>query len=143
MQDHHLWLIAGIALCIVEMTTGTFFMLVIGIAAFAGAGTAWARYDFWTQALVAAAVATGGVLWVNAHRRKSPGTPLPALDLGQTATFERWVSQGQGMARVTYRGTSWEARLAEGLDPAPGTVLYIRAMDGNVLHVSDQPPSKE
>ena len=36
------WLIAGVALIVAELVTGTFYLLVLGIAAFAGAGVAYA-----------------------------------------------------------------------------------------------------
>lgn len=141
MQAHHIWLIAGIVLCTTEMLTGTFFMLVIGLAAFAGAAVAWSGQEFWLQALVAAIVGVAGVIWVQSHRRRSTSAPMPSFDVGQPVSFERWVSQPNGMGRVNYRGSTWEARLSPGLDPAPGTVLYIRTFANNILEVSDQPPS--
>ena len=46
------WLIAGFALVIVELVTGTFYLLVLGVAAFAGAGLAYAGAVFaWHQDL--------------------------------------------------------------------------------------------
>ena len=40
MEAHLIWVIAGIILVIVELLTGTFYLLVLGVAAFAGAGVA-------------------------------------------------------------------------------------------------------
>ena len=36
-----IWVIAGFVLVIAELLTGTFYLLVIGIGAFAGALVAW------------------------------------------------------------------------------------------------------
>ena len=144
MQAARLWLIAGIILCIAEMLTGTFFLLVIGVAALAGAAVAWFGADMWLQVCAASAIAVIGVGWVQVHRRHSPGKSMPALDLGQPVSFEKWISQSDGMARINYRGSTWDARLPNGLDPAPGTILFIQAVEGSVFQVSDnKPPATE
>ncbi len=140
MQNHHIWLIAGIVLCTVEMLTGTFFMLVLGVAAFAGALVGWSGLDFWLQVAAASAVGVIGVGWVQGHRKKAPARPPLSLDIGQPVTFERWVSQPEGMGRVYYRGSTWDARIATACDAVPGAILYIQAIDNNVLEVSNQFP---
>ena len=40
------WLIAGFLLVIVELVTGTFYMLVLGLACFAAAGLAYSGSGF-------------------------------------------------------------------------------------------------
>ena len=42
MSPALLWAIAGLALVIVELLSGTFYLLVLGIAAFGAAAAAWA-----------------------------------------------------------------------------------------------------
>ena len=64
MDNYLVWLIAGFILVIVELATTTFYLLVFGIAAFAGAGVAYAGGALIWQAIVAAAVAVAGVFWV-------------------------------------------------------------------------------
>jgi len=51
------WLIAGFILIIVELVTGTFYLLVLGIAALVGAGVGYASGAFVWQAVAAAVVA--------------------------------------------------------------------------------------
>jgi membrane protein implicated in regulation of membrane protease activity len=63
------WLIAGFILIIVELVTGTFYLVVLGIAAFAGAGVAYAGGAFVWQALAAGLVAVAGVVWVHLVRK--------------------------------------------------------------------------
>ena len=77
MSDYWWWAIGGIALIIAELITGTFYLLVLGIAALAGAAVAYAPYSFWTQAVVAAAIAIAGVVWVTPFAR--PRSPRPAF----------------------------------------------------------------
>lgn len=141
MSEVNVWLIVGIVLCIAEMLSGTFFLLVVGLAAFVGALAAWLGTPVWAQALIAAAVAVIGVALVEAHRRKTKPKAMVSFDIGQPVTFDAWVSQPEGMARVAYRGSTWDARLPAGLDPAPGAILYIEAVNGNVFQVSASKPA--
>ena len=68
MDAYLLWVIAGIILIIVEMLTGTFYLLVLGIAALTAAAAAWFGQSFWVQAVVTAAVAVAGVILINRYR---------------------------------------------------------------------------
>ena len=46
MADYILWAAAGLALVIAELVTGTFYLLVLGIAALAGAAVAFSGLGF-------------------------------------------------------------------------------------------------
>lgn len=140
MQDFHTWLIAGLALCIAEMLSGTFFLLVLGLAALAGAVTGWLGGGLWLQCCVAAVFAVIGVIAVHHYRQNTKAKKMPSFDIGQPVSFERWISQNDGMARVNYRGTTWDARVAAGQNPAPGGILYITASEGSLLCVSETKP---
>jgi len=56
MEPYWWWAIVGIALVIAELITGTFYLLVIGIAALVGAPAAYLNYSFGIQAVTAAAI---------------------------------------------------------------------------------------
>ena len=62
---------------------------------------------------------------------------------GRSAVFESWVSEGDRLARVRYRNSTWDARVldekADGGAIEAGRVLHIRSVDGNTLHVSVTP----
>lgn len=139
MEMYLLWVLTGIALIIVEMLTGTFYLLVIGIAALAAAAVAWFGHSFWVQAVVLAAVSVIGVILIKRYR----GAPAPAsgqtLDIGQTVMLEAWISEADGLARVKYRNAQWEARVTGERMP-DGKVFYIHSVDGNTLHVSAARP---
>ena len=136
METYLVWLAAGFVLVIAELVTGTFFLLVLGVAAFAGSATAWFGLGFWVETLCAAAVAIAGVFWVRQHRKSMQRPDMASLDVGQAVTLEAWVNREQGAARVTYRNTQWDAEVEGERDFDSGQVLYIRAVDGNMLKVS-------
>ncbi len=136
METYLLWLVAGFVLVIAELVTGTFFMLILGIAAFAGSAAAWFRFGFWLEAMCAAAVAVAGVFWVRQNRKAMQQPDMASLDLGQAVTFDAWVNREQGAARVKYRNTLWDAEVEGERALDHGQVLFIHAVDGSTLKVS-------
>jgi membrane protein implicated in regulation of membrane protease activity len=146
MQDYLIWTILGFVLIIVEMVTGTFYLLVLGVGAFAGALAAWLGAPFLLQVAVAGLVSVIGT-WVvfkwHAKQHK-PDDPGNALDVGQAVTLSRWVNQADGALKVKYRGSEWDARIKPGDLAAAGlgegAFLYILAQDGATLVVGSQRP---
>ena len=136
METYLIWLAAGFVLVIAELVPGTFFLLVLGVAAFAGSATAWFGLGFWVEALCAAAVAIAGVFWVRQHRKSMQRPDMASLDVGQAVTLDAWINREQGAARVTYRNTQWDAEVAGERMLDPGQVLFIHAVEGNTLKVS-------
>lgn len=139
-----MWVIAGFVLVIAELLTGTFYLLVIGAGAFAGALVAWSGANGVVQALAASAVALIGTWLVNVWHRKqpkdAPGTSN-FLDRGQPVVLEGWANEGARLARVKYRGTTWDARVVAPAAVAPGATLYIEGQEGGLLLVGDAPPA--
>ena len=141
MVDYLVWLIAGIVLIIAELVSGTFFLLVLGIAAFAGAAVAWSGLGIWPQAIAGAVVAAAGVLWVYQRRKGSSKQQMPSLDVGQSAAFESWVNVEARQARVRYRDTQWDAQIEGPADGRAGEIFTIVAVDGSTLKVSKTRPA--
>ncbi len=146
MDQWLLWIVVGFVLVIAELVTGTFYLLVIGVGAFVAALTAWAGGNELVQAMVGGVVAiAGGVFVHHWHQTRGGGkeTGSNFLDRGQAVVLEAWANEPAGIARVKYRGTSWDARLADSAArPVPGTTLYIEAQDGNTLVVAMAPPAR-
>lgn len=141
MDPALIWAIVGLALVIVELLTGTFYLLMLGVAAFGAAGAAWLGYDFPLQAVVACLIAACGCYGVHAYREKNRNQQMPSVDTGMPASFESWIDAPARLARVRYRGASWDA-LVEGLDALePGATLYVLATDGNTLKVGKNRPA--
>ena len=73
--------------------------------------------------------------------RLGPGSPSRLVDAGQPANFEGWIDQGGGLARVRYRGASWDARVDGEGDLQPGALLYVKNLEAHTLYVSRQRPA--
>ena len=123
MADWMGWLVAAGVLVILELFTGTFYLLMIaigfavgGIVALAGAGTP-------AQAIAAAIV---GVLATGLLHRSRFGHPARTdaqrdrnvnLDIGQRVTVPAWDN---GRARVMYR-----VELGQGVAPHAGEFRIV------------------
>lgn len=140
MEVYIWWAVAGIALIIAELVTGTFFLIVLGVAALAAAAVSYLQYPFWAQAVIAAVVATVGVMLVMRYRAAQTTAPTGVLDVGQSVVLDSWVSEKDRLARVRYRNALWDARIAD-TDAQTGHVLYIQKVDGSTLHVSKIRPA--
>lgn len=135
------WAILGLALVIVEMLTGTFYLLMLGVAAFGAAGAAWLDLPFGVQIVVAAIVSAIGCYGVHVHRAKSRKEQMPSIDAGKPATFEAWTDPAARMARVSYRGASWDAQVEGAETPEPGSLVYVVNTNGNTLQVAAKRPA--
>lgn len=140
-MDHSLlWAIAGLVLVIAELLSGTFYLLMLAVAAFGAALAAYLGLQFSSQVIVAAVVSGVGCYAVYLHRARSDTRQMPSIDAGMPATFEQWIDQATRLARVRYRGAPWEARVEGGEIPAPGSLVYVVNIDGNTLKVAAKRP---
>lgn len=130
------WILTAIALVVAELLTGTFFLLVLGVAAFAGAALSWLGMPLAVQAVAATLIGVLGVVLVQRYRARAPkaGTSGNAIDIGQRVTLQSWINESEGLARVSYRGALWDARIVGAREA--GGMYYIRGIDGSTLHVA-------
>ena len=140
-MDHAIvWAVIGLVLVIVEVVTGTFYLLMLGVAAFGAALAAWLGLGFSAQSIVAAVVSAVGCYGVHLYRAKNSAQQMAPIDAGMPASFESWLDAGSRLARVRYRGASWDARVEGGEAVEPGATLYVLAADGNTLRVAKNKP---
>jgi membrane protein implicated in regulation of membrane protease activity len=130
------WWVAVGLLVVLELVTGTFYLLMLAIGTAAGALAAHVGLPFPGQLVAAAAVGGAAVgLW---HRRRlahPPGLPVGRnpdmnLDLGERVHVDAWSADRR--ARVQYRGAAWNARFAGAGTPTPGEHVIV-AIDGSQL----------
>lgn len=135
MDTYVIWFIAAGALVVVELISGTFYLLMIALGAAAGGLAGVAGLAMAWQFVVAASVAVAGILVLRKrvlqpHRRGE--TSNLAFDAGQAVEIiER---RPDGSLRVFYRGTHWDAEIEPGssvTDPAASYV--IKATRGSRL----------
>lgn len=135
-----MWAIAGLLLITLELLSGTLYLLVFGAAALAGALVAYLGGAFWLQALVSGVAALLGTFllrwWRASHPREAAGSN--DLDRGQIVVMDAWIDRAAGLARVKYRGATWDARI-EG-EYKDGEVLSIRSQENGVLFVGVNRP---
>lgn len=137
MQTHYLWWLIALALGVLELLTGTFYLLVLALGCVAGGAAAFAGFGLTVQLLVTAVVTFTG--WFLLRRlRPSTGGAADAnrdviLDIGERVQVKHWDAHGR--THVHYRGAQWSAEI----DPAfmspsiaPGEYV-IRSVTGNRL----------
>ena len=96
---------------------------------------------FEAQIVVAAVVSAAGCYGVHAYRAKNRAQQMPPIDAGMPASFEQWINPAERLARVRYRGASWDARV-DGAEPLePGSLLYVVNTHGNTLQVASKRPA--
>jgi len=128
------WLIAG-ALVAMELTTGTFYLLMLAVGAAAAAVAAHTGASLTAQVVTAAIVGGLAVVLWSAYRQRHPslaasGNPDQHLDVGETVQVDAW--DAQGLAQVKHRGAFWTAVVKDQLPPSPG-LFRIQAIEGNRL----------
>jgi len=136
------WVLAGIAVA-VELSTGTFYLLLLACGMAAGALAS--HLGFGVPLQIAAAAAVGGgatALWRWRHAQAGPGTPAAEnrnvnLDIGERLHVDAWAEDRT--ARVQYRGSTWTAVLAPGADAVAGEHV-VTAVESNSLVLAPAPP---
>jgi membrane protein implicated in regulation of membrane protease activity len=133
-----IWLVLAGALVILEMFSGTFYLLMIALGMVAGATAAWVGLAAELQVLLAALVGAAATTALRRRRpRKSDAARDPNinLDIGQSLHVTHWHD---GTARVTYRGALWDVELAHGAHAQAGQFV-ICEIRGSRLIVTNQP----
>ncbi len=131
------WLIAGGAI-VLELVSGTIYLLLLGAGFAAAAIAAHAGASLQTQIVVAAIVGASSVLvWYLVRRRRPADPPSGAnrdlnLDIGEQVMIDSW--NADGTASVRFRGAQWTAIARSGVTPAIG-LHRVAEIIGNRLVV--------
>ncbi|WMD22552.1 NfeD family protein [Achromobacter seleniivolatilans] len=131
-----IWLgLAALAL-IGEVTTGTFYLLLVALGLAAGGVAAWFTAGLEWQLVACGVVLLLGLLVLRKTRvlkKREINSARNAdvnLDIGQTVQVEAWSEHGA--TRVFYRGAHWQAELAAGQAPRSGEHI-ITELRGSTL----------
>ena len=129
------WVLAGTAVAI-ELATGTFYLLMMGIGMAAAAVAAHLGLPLTGQTLIAAFVGGGAVAllhWQNSKRSQpvsANANPDVHIDIGEAVHVDQW--NADGTTSVKYRGANWTAIQATPAPPTTGQ-FRIKEMLGNRL----------
>ena len=140
MAAYWMWWIAAAALIAVELLTGTFYLLVVGLAVACGGVAALLGVPTPLQWLLAGVLGLIGTMSLQRWKRRLMAkTPQqPGLDIGAQVRVMTWGPDRT--ARVSYRGSSWDAELASPDTPQAET-MYITALRGSVLILAAHRPA--
>ncbi|QYD67361.1 NfeD family protein [Paraburkholderia edwinii] len=134
------WIGAGV-LIVLELMSGTFYLLMIALGFIAAALARLAGAQLPVQIAVAALVALVAVALLRRSRfgrNKRPEAahnPDVNLDIGATLTVPEWHER---RARTQYRGAAWDVELAPG-EPEDARVYRVTALRGSCLVVVASP----
>jgi membrane protein implicated in regulation of membrane protease activity len=140
MADWIIWFVVAGALVILEMFTGTFYLLMIAIGLAAGGVAALAGATGAVQLVVGALVGTAATVGLHRsrfgkmNRTEASRDVNVNLDIGETVAVTEWKD---GSARVMYRGAMWDVDLEAGAAAQPGSFI-IREVRGNRLIVTNK-----
>jgi len=136
MADWMNWLVAAGVLVILELFTGTFYLLMIAIGLAVGGVVALAGRGFPAQAIGAAIVAIAATGWLHRSRFGRPAKHDATrdrnvnLDIGQRVNVPAW---NNGRARVMYRGALWDVELGQGATPHPGDFRIVEVQGSRLV----------
>lgn len=131
METYVYWILLALLLVGLEIVTGTFYLLVIGIAlAVGGAAAALGLALVWQFVFSAVTGVAGTIMLRRWKSSQASKTPEVGLDIGLPVKIIKWNDDGS--ARVHYRGAEWDAELESADTPREGT-LYIKAVHGSGL----------
>jgi membrane protein implicated in regulation of membrane protease activity len=145
MNDWMIWLALAGGLVILELISGTFYLLMIALGMLAGSLAAVLYLNSSWQMIVAGTVGVVATLLLHnskyGWKKNAVATrdPNVNLDIGQSLSVNQWKPHGEGkfVARTMYRGAQWDVELHNAT--AEAGVFVIKEVRGSNLIVA---PSK-
>ncbi len=133
MPDYGYWFIFAVLLIALEMTSGTFYILIVGMAAMGGGLAALAGLGLELQIASAAVIGVIGTLLLHNYRAGKGHELTPEdsdLDIGIQVDVDEWKSDRR--LRVFHRGTQWDAEIS-GAEVDVNRPLIIVGKKGSIL----------
>jgi len=129
------WVLAGVTIA-AELATGTFYLLMVALGLAAAAIAAHLGLSTSLQITTAAVVGGGATAFWHWRRMQHPRSAPVAenrdvnLDIGERVNVTSWATDRT--AKVSYRGSTWTARLQPGVPMTSGEHV-VKAVEGNWL----------
>lgn len=138
MAPYVYWFLLALVLLALEMATGTFYLLVLGIALGVGGVVALLGGGLPFQFTLSAVTGIVGTVILRRTRfGRADAVLSQGLDIGLPVQVLAW--RDDGTARVHYRGAEWDAE-PESADTPHEPTLYIKEMRGSILVLSHHKP---
>lgn len=136
MSESMSWLAAAGVLVVLELFSGTFYLLMIAVGLSAGALAAFAGFGLAAQLIAAAVVGVVATALLHrsrfghAARGNAARDPNVNIDIGQRVEVKHWQD---GHARVKYRGALWDVELGPGAQPQPGLFKIVEVQGSRLI----------
>jgi membrane protein implicated in regulation of membrane protease activity len=132
--------VLALVLAGVEMLTGTFYLLALAMAMIAGGVVGWLGGSFAWQLCAVSVTGVAGCLAAYYWHHKAGGKPQQqmAFDVGQRVQVLIWNDDGS--ARVSYRGSRWDAIAATPETPRRDSMVIVEVR-GSILVLDENPLS--
>jgi len=131
-----LWLVIGALLIGGELMTGTFYLLIFGVAAWVGAALTFFGFGIDAQLGGSGLAAIAGLIIVTRYGKnwRKTGVEDQDMDVGNEVSVLEII--GPSRIRVQYRGSTWDATVEGGGELRVGELGTIREVRGNALVVA-------
>jgi membrane protein implicated in regulation of membrane protease activity len=140
-ETQYFWWILTAVLVVLELLTGTFYLLVLALGCAGGGTAALAGIGISGQIGITALVCLAGWAYLRKRQKqKSMVMPTPAgdsavnLDVGEIVDVQAW--QDNRTSEVRYRGSIWQADLAAGIDlkaALPGRYVIAQVISNRLV----------
>ncbi len=130
------WLVTGLAV-VIELATGTFYLLMLAIGSAAAAIAAHAGASFTVQMIVGSIVGGATVFAWYKYKKLHHTEPTAQanhnvlLDIGETVNVSAW--NPDGTTQVQYRGAQWTAIHRAGIEPQLGLHRVVEIVGNRLL----------
>ncbi|MBM5575136.1 hypothetical protein GKO28_13720 [Deefgea sp. CFH1-16] len=140
MSSTSIWLTLAVVLCIFEIFSSTFYMIAIAIGFLAGAAAAAFQLPLPLQIGMSALFALVSAFFIRHWKLTHLQNEVRDIhdEIGQRVSIETW--QDENHARVRYRGSQWDAVLAQDCQRGDDDYWYITAQHGATLEISNKKP---
>ena len=139
MSSFYFYLIAGITLLILELTTGTFYLLVIGCASIIASISALILHDWAIPSVSAAFLSVLGCFLIYKYKRKHNKSGMVVEHIGQVAEVTEIHASH---IRVLYSGSYWDAKVQNNLKLNIGDAVRITKFSNHELEVESSNSSQ-
>lgn len=141
MSEWMIWFLIAALFIVLEISTGTLYLLMLALGFTAGGIAALLGFDVAAQMIAAAVTGAVAVLLLRStkfgklSRSDAQFDPNVNLDVGKRVQVDHWtiVEGAPATARVMYRGAFWNVEMAEGGQTQPGSFLILQVRGSTLI----------
>jgi membrane protein implicated in regulation of membrane protease activity len=141
MSDWINWLVVAGIMVVLELFTGTFYLLMISFGLLAGALVAFLGWTIEFQVITAALVGSIATISLRrsrfglANKTNANRDPNVNLDIGQSIQINEWKGSSTGVytARAMHRGALWDVEFRGRDIPEPGSYKIVEIQGSQLI----------